>query len=890
MTLASGLKLGPYEIISPLGKGGMGEVYRANDTRLDRTVAVKVLPSTLSADPAFRQRFEREARTISSLSHPNICALHDVGHQDGIDFLVMEFLEGETLADRLSKGPLSTEQALQYGIQIADALDKAHKKGIVHRDLKPGNIMLTKSGTKLLDFGLAKLNTVPNASPSVSALATEEKELTKEGTILGTIQYMAPEQLESKPTDSRTDIFAFGEVLYEMVTGKKAFTGSSQASLIAAILDKEPKPISEVQPMTPPVLDRVVRTCLAKDPDDRWQSAHDVMSELKWIAEAGSQAGVAAPVISKSKWRERVAWILVGLLLMTLAASIFTAYSLYQSQRKIEPIRSYILAPEGNTLNFLDANSGSLTLSPDGRWITFAASNSSAKTLLWLRPLNSLESRPIIGSEDGVYPFWSPDSRYVAFFSDGKLKKANISGGPTVIICDAGEGRGGTWNQQGVILFAPNTGTPIHRVSAEGGESAPITKINKANKEQSHRYPYFLPNGKQFLYVAMSHTSPAIDAIHAASIDGQKDQIIAKGGSNVVYSDGFLLFVQERVLMAQQFDLRSLTLKGSRISTTDQVNFAYGWRSASFSASNQGLLVYAKGSGNDSTRLTWFNRKGEIVGTVGEPAPYDEVCLSPDGKRAIVSIKDTNFGTADLWLYDLTREIRTRLTFNPAREFETRWSYDGRKIAFVTDRNDGGFDIYQVQSDGGQEKPFIQTAASEQSAGGWSRDGRYFSYVIEDATENNFDIWILPEFGDRKPFPFLETQYNEVNGVFSPDGKWIAYESNESGIYEIYVVPFPRGSGKWQISKNGGVSPNWRKDGKEIIYQTSDNSKLMSVEVNTDQGFEIGIPIALFQISRSGPGAISADGQRFLIAIPDKAVDEQPITLITNWTTILVQD
>jgi serine/threonine protein kinase len=887
MTIASGTRLGPYEIVSPLGAGGMGEVYRAKDTRLDRTVAVKILPSHLSADPAFRQRFEREARVISSLSHANICALHDVGHQDGISFLVMEFLEGETLADRLTKGPLTTEHALHYGIQIADALDKAHRRGIVHRDLKPGNIMLTKSGVKLLDFGLAKSRPIVAGNTEMSTSPTVSRPLTAEGTIVGTLQYMAPEQLEGKEIDSRTDIFAFGAVLYEMITGKRAFAGNSKASLIAAILDKDPRPISEIQPMTPPALDRTVKTCLAKDPDDRWQSAHDVMSQLKWIVEVGSQAGIPSPIVAKRKSRERLTWILTVCFFLAALGLAFTAFHLYEAKPKVLPARAFILPPEGSKLSFSGLNAGSLTLSPDGHWVTFAVSDSSGKSALWLRALDSLEARLVPGTEGATFPFWSPDSRFIGFFESGKMKKTDISGGPALTICDAQDGRGGTWNQDGVILFSPTSRDPIDRVSATGGTPVPITKINEANQETSHRYPFFLSDGKHFLYFAASAMGPEgpANAIYVASLDGKENKLLVKAGSNAIYADGLLLFMREKVLMGQHFDPGHLAMKGDPFPIAEQIKFVGLYWRGTFSASNQGFLVYVKETGNDPTQLTWLDRQGKKIESVGEHASYRDVSLSPDGKKAVVSIADSDLGSGDLWLYDLSKNVRTRFTFNPANDFSPVWTPDGRQIVFATDKN-GNDDIYQKLSNGsGQEEPLVQTKANE-SPDDWSADGRFLCYNYYDPKgKTKTDIWILPFFGDRKPFAFLQTEFGEYGGVFSPDGRWLAYVSYESGKPEVYVSPFPGGVGKWQVSKGGGLEAYWRNDGKEIIYVSSDN-KIMSVQVKTEPNFESRTPVSLFDGNLAAAIDISADGQRFMVTMREKPVADQLI-LVTNWTASL---
>ena len=559
MTLSAGTKLGPYEILAPIGAGGMGEVYKARDERLERTVAVKVLPPHLSSNPELRQRFEREAKTISQISHPHICALYDVNREGETEYLVMEYLEGETMADRLSKGPLPAEQLLRYGIEIADALDKAHRQGIVHRDLKPGNVMLTKSGVKLLDFGLAKFQAAGrDVSSGVSRLATEmqaSQPLTERGTVLGTFQYMAPEQLEGKDADARSDIFSFGALLYEMATGKKAFSGTSQASLIGAILRDDPPAISEISPMIPPALNRVVKTCLAKDPEDRFQTAHDAKLQLQWVAEGGSQAGLPAPVVARRKNREKLAWAVAAAAIV--AAGLATFGYLRRAPHAAVRVGAFVLPAEKSELHLSESGCGSLTVSPDGRFITFAAKDADGKTLLWLRPTGELAAKPIPGTQGATFPFWSPDSRFLAFFADGKLQKVDISGAPPLPVCDVANGRSGSWNREGVILFSPDTTAALVRVPAAGGTPKPATTLDTARGETTHRWATFLPDGRHFLYMAGAHsagTKSDSNAIYVGALDSNEKTLLLQARSNVVYASGYLLYVRERILLAQRFD------------------------------------------------------------------------------------------------------------------------------------------------------------------------------------------------------------------------------------------------------------------------------------------------------------------------------------------------
>ncbi len=678
MTLAAGSRLGPYEILSAIGAGGMGEVYRARDTRLARTVAVEVLPEHLTSNEDLRQRFEREAKTISQLSHPHICALYDVGREGNRDFLVMEYLEGETLAARLDKGALPSEQLLRYGIEIADALDKAHRQGIVHRDLKPGNVMLTKSGVKLLDFGLAKFQAAArgDALSGVSRLATQaqaSQPLTERGTVLGTFQYMAPEQLEGGEADSRSDIFAFGAVLYEMATGRKAFSGKSQASLIGSILRDDPPSVNEVAPMTPPALNRVIKTCLAKDPEDRFQTAHDVKLQLQWIAEGGSQAGLPAPVAARRKSRERLAWSVAAAAIV--AAALLGAGYLRRAPAKATPIRFEIPTPEGVSL--IDAPK----ISPDGKILAFNASDSSGRPRIWVRPLSALTAQPLAGTEGATRPFWSPDSRFLGFFAEGKLKKIEISGGPPQKICDYPTGSDGTWSPAGVILFDGRTGDPIQRVSAEGGTPTVAVKADASRKETMVAWPEFLPDGRHFLYEAQGQK--AEDHMYRiGSLDSKDTRALAPAQSLVTYAPpGHLLFVRESTLVAQPFDAKAMKTTGEPVPLAEHVGtIATGL--ARFSASRNGVLAYR--TGDSGSRLLWFDRDGKELSAVGDPGDYTDTMLSPAGDRLAYVTNDARGGKADIWIRDLARGASSRFTFDPAEDVEPLWSPDPIAAAIST--------------------------------------------------------------------------------------------------------------------------------------------------------------------------------------------------------------
>jgi eukaryotic-like serine/threonine-protein kinase len=882
--LAAGARLGPYEILSAVGAGGMGEVYKARDTRLERTVAVKVLPARLSENPEFRQRFEREAKTISQLSHPHICTLHDVGHHDGIDYLVMEFLEGETLTERLAKEPLPLDQVLRYGIEIADALEKAHRQGIVHRDLKPGNVMITKSGVKLVDFGLAKLAapTAPGGvASSFSVLPTQAGEsLTAQGTILGTFQYMAPEQLEGHEADARTDIFALGLVLYEMATGKKAFTGKSQASLIAAIIHTQPEAISSIQPMTPPALDRIVKTCLAKDPDDRFQTAHDVKLQLQWIAEGGSAVGLPAPVAAKRKSREKLAWALVPV--AALAGAAATAFIIELRTEPPRAVVSALLPPEKTSFAF---DAGPMALSPDGRRMAFVAT-SSGNTMLWVRPLSGLSAQPLAGTEGASFPFWSPDGRFLGFFAGGKLKKIEASGGPPQTLADASLGRGGTWNREGVILFSPSSRDSIYRVSAAGGEPSPVTKLDVEASEFSHRWPVFLPDGRRFLYLAQaSLTGTEKNGIYAATLDGGERKLLFNGNTNVVYAPpGHLLFQRDRTLLARPFDPKALRFTEEAFPVAENVSLFMNVASAAFTASDTGLIAYQTGRGGGQTQLTWLDRAGKPVGTVGAPGYLAGARLAHDGRRLAVGTEDSQ-GFADIWIYDLERNTPTRFTFDPNADFAPIWSPDDSRIVFSASRKNPA-DLYEKNSAGtGSEAPLIASITFKVALD-WSPDGRVLLFQANDPrTRNIFDLWTY-SVADRKATPFLQTPFNEIMGSFSPDGRWIAYVSNESSREEVYVVPFPGPGGKWQISTAGGRAPLWTRGGREIVY-VAPGDEITAVEVSTAPTFRAGIPRALFKTRlRPPPGRqfdVTPDGERFLVNLRPGDEVSDPVTLVQNW-------
>jgi len=921
MALEPGTRLGPYEIVTAIGAGGMGEVYKASDTRLNREVAIKIMPPHFAGDPEMKQRFDREAQTIAGLNHPNICVLHDIGSHDDVDFLVLEYLEGETLEARLervrdpSSGHLRTsataghtagpaepgtgsgtrtgsgrsvtklisraftvEEALGIAIQIADALDKAHNHGIIHRDLKPANVMLSTTGmtragsphVKLLDFGLAKWK------PGVGSLAsavTVQADLTAKGAVLGTIRYMAPEQLEGTEADARTDIFAFGSILYEIITGKKAFDGKNQPSLAGAIMTSEPPPVSRFQPLAPPPLERVIKRCLAKDPDDRWQTAHDLLIQLRWIAERGMhEASTAASATQKTSWLVKAA-IGAGALLTLIAA--WPAYLHLQGRAPADPFEFRVSV---HGMQFQSA--AAFAISPDGKMLALIARpNTQEAPSLFLRPVGAVTFRRVAGAEDPSMPFWSPDSKAVGFVADGRLKKVEVAGGSPKDLGEAAGFTGGTWSRDNTILFGSAAG--VHRVSAEGGKQERITTAEKP--ETGHFWPAFLPDGKTFLYLVWSEDASKREVV-VASLDSKDRTALIAGETNAVYAaPGYLLFHREATVFAQRFDAGARKLEGDPVQVAGGVSFTPANGRAAFDVSQNGSLVYFQGTGGPAGRAQvtvnavfgWRDLSGNLLGQAGEQGAYGDIDLSPDGRRIAFTRQDAGAPGADVWVTDWERNVTQRVTLDPADDLNPVWHPDNRRVAFTSYRN-GNADVFVMNADSRGEAVPLLNSASDESIEDWSKDGRFVVYKLgKDGYE---DLYVLPVDADGKPgapMPIVEGKYAKDEAQFSYDGKWLAYTSDESGTFQVYVVSFPDKTQKHQVTPpEGGGQPRWQKDGKVLFYRAFDN-RVMSVGMTLGTPIASSIPRSMFiafnSITSRDPQrhqwSVTPDGKRFLIRL-----------------------
>jgi len=872
--LSVGTKLGPYEIEAAAGVGGMGEVYKAKDTRLERTVAIKVLSVQIASNSDLRQRFDREAKAISSLNHPNICTLHDVGSQGGVDFLVMEFLDGETLAVRLTKGPIPVPELLTIAIQIADALEKAHRQGLVHRDLKPGNIMLTKSGAKLMDFGLAKLHEA-GIIQGVSGI-TRTTPLTGEGTIIGTLQYMSPEQLEGKEADFRSDIFSFGAILYEMATGHRPFEGRSQASLIAAILKENPRPVTELLPMSPPMLDRVIRQCMEKDPEHRWQAAGDLKRALQWALEGGSQVGIPISVSTRRKLRERILW---GAVTLLAGAALTLGVLRFTQTEPIPKVARYAIGKPHNLSTISWPR-----ISPDGTMLSFEAGDSSGEGGIYIRPINSLDAFLLVKTNLGnSRPFWSPDSKQLAYFENDRLKKIAIAGGLSQLVCEAA-GYDGSWGKNGIIVFDGNVTDPVRQVPASGGTPSLASRIDSARGEKFGAWPCFLPDGENFLYLADTNSASGDWILKVGSIKTLESKALTKVSSRIEYANGYILYLNKDLLVAHPFDPDKREFIGEPVPLAPNVS-AIGER-AFFSVSNDGLLVYRSGQSGADRLIVSVNRKGDSLEQIGPAGQYRDFTLSPDNTRLAFGVLGEQANSFDVWVRDLKRNVTSRLTFGPGVNLWPVWNPDGTKVLFTSDRNNNRFNIMQRNSNGtGTDELVFGIDTADISVTSVARDG---SLMILQEGRANQNIWTF-NTGTSKAEPLLTQPYAEQRGAISPDGKLLAYQSGETGDAEIYIRELKPDGGKWQVSTTQGRCPIWRADGKELYFVTL-NFDFWGVPISTEKELEIGTPVKLFNrrfvftgSNSLNPYAVTNNGQRFFILAPANEELAAEFIVVENW-------
>jgi len=876
MALPVGTRLGPYEIVAPVGAGGMGEVYRARDTRLDRTVALKLVGGTLAAFDS-DALLEAEGRAVASLNHPHICALHDVGRDDGTRFLVMEYVAGETLARRLARGPLPVRDVLRFSIQIAEALDHAHSNGIIHRDLKPSNIMLTGSGVKVLDFGLAVLRdaaSIPAAAVYEDPATTMRLRLTSEHALLGTVQYIAPERLEGQPANAASDLFAFGAVMYEMATGQRAFERESPAAVIDAILNDDPPSVSSIRPELPASLGWFIQKALSKTAAARWHAAGDMVEVLRWMARGVDQSPRQSssrrflPIAAAALAGAAAVWVLARPFRAVPPAAMPLSFSVYPPDGGgFTPTPSSVPTPQ-------------FALSPDGRKLLFVAAAGHDASQLWIRPLDELQPHPIVGTSGAEYPFWSPDGESIGFFANGSLNRIDLAGGPARVLAPAPNGRGGAWSHDGVIVFAPTTQSGLYRIPAGGGDAVALTQVDASRHEASHRWPQFLPDDRHFIYFVQS-TSPETHAVYAADLQApsKSERLLSSALSAVFAAPDRLLFVADEALMAAPFDWRSLRLSGDPVPVIDRVAGSSNFHAA-FSASNTGVLAYA--SAVASAELVWEDPAGRRLGTVGLPSEYVDFRLSPKDDQLAVAEVDVKTHRPDVRVLDLQRGANVRITYDSATDASPVWSPDGQRIVFRSNRG-GLHDLFQSAANGTGHDSLLLQSGNAKYPTDWMPDCGIVYHTYERGTGS--DIWVVTPDGS-KTTPLVQTTFDEMQGQVSPDGQWLAYTSLESGSAEVYVRNLANATSRWQVSAGGGTDPRWRGDGRELFFVSGD-SWISAVEF---KGHSPAAPRRLFQAHFSPPGNpylsnydVTSDGRRFLLKIPVKDVTSSPIHLITDW-------
>ncbi len=895
-----GQTISQYKILEKLGEGGMGIVYKAQDTKLDRFVALKFLPPHLAASEQDKARFIQEAKSAAALNHPNVCSIIDIQEHEGNLFIVMEYVDGQTLMDK--KSSISLKQAIEIGIQIADGLAVAHEKGIIHRDIKPENIMVRKDGiVQIMDFGLAKL--------------AGTSRLTKMGSTVGTLGYMSPEQVQGAEADHRSDIFSLGVLLYEMIAGRSPFNGAHESAILYEIVNVDVPPMVTVKPELDPALDAIVLECLEKDPSERYQSIAEVSKELRRFKRESSRSrasrvmpvtgafhpgsfignpppaqGTETGVFSTAKNNSTI-WMAVALLFVciTIIVAVFPGIITQPSSNGVT--KAYIPAPE--KLTFSNSfGGGQLALSPDGTELAFIAVDSSGNTGLWLRPINALSATLLSGTQGAAFPFWSPDNHYIGYFSGGKLKKIEKTGGPSFTICDVVTPRGASWGKDGKIVLPTDQVTGLSVVSESGGIPVVLTTLDSTRNEQTHRYPFFLPDGKHFLYFSRTTASgsgSALDAICVGSVDGKTMIRLLPGISNVQYAAGHILFMRENTLMAQSFDPDALELKGDPFPIAESVDFSTRYSIASFTVSQTGVLVYLGKSIATTPELALFSPSGKKLRSFGQPEVFVVAKMSNDGRTIAMDLYEVTARNADVWLYDVLRNVKTRFTFDGGVDAYPIWSPDGKNIIFSSNRK-GHYDLYEKLANGASDEQLLYATNQTKTPTDWSMDGKYVLFYATNSQNSKSDIYYIPMTGERKPVPFVATEFNEMFASFSPDGRWVAYQSNESGKNEVYVRPFPGPGAKWQVSASGGTNPRWKNNGKEIYYIA--NSRLYEADVNgTGSTFNVGNVREYFDPATVGGinvgngilKDISPDGQSILLSISKGMMATAPLTLVVNW-------
>jgi serine/threonine protein kinase/Tol biopolymer transport system component len=950
MPLAVGTQLGPYEILGPLGVGGMGEVYRARDTKLGREVALKVLPAAFASDPERMARFRREAQVLASLNHPNIAAVY--GLEDGTlptdkpvevhldpnsssrapvvvsgepPALVMELVEGPTLSERLRQRRIELEDSLPIARQIAEGLEAAHDRGIIHRDLKPANIKIRPDAVvKILDFGLAKAIQGDPSSSDLQNSPTISYMSTMAGVILGTAAYMSPEQAKGKPLDRRTDVWSFGCVLFEMLSGKQAFVGETSSDILADVIRGEPR-WQELPESTPPRLSELLRRCLQKDPKQRLQAigeariaVEQTLAELMVAANPSSTgtapapSGIAAPASSPSVINpasqifappptaatvaaapptKNILPTIVALFFAALAS--WFAYNYFAHLPKPAPaIVTQLLPPDGETFALRGNYAGPPVLSPDGRFLAFVAATKDGVRHLWIRPLADPKLQMIANSDGATEPFWSPDSHSVAYFAAGKMYRVDVAGGSPRVVTDASNSRGGAWSPSGTILYGPNPALGLWTVPDSGGAGQPFTKPEAIVHTPNRRWPQFLPDGKHFLCFARSDVSASESGVFAGSLDGGPLKLVLHSDSSAVYAPpGYLLYVQGGVLVGQKFDARTLSVSGEPLPLAQHAEVNSIVYRGIVTASDNGILVYGTGSGEQgSYSINWADREGKILGTVGDPAEYSDPRISHDGTKLAVSI-DTGEGGNNIWVIDLVHGTRNRVTFGNGINAGSTWSPDDKSLIFSSGRG-GIYQLYQQPADGSGEAKRLTDSTTTEIAGYWSRDGKYLAYTVPNPTSGANQIWILPLTGGAKPYPFIQGNYEALNPAISPDSKWLAFTSNETGHNEIYVVPLAGGAGKWQISSGGGIEPRWSAAGDEIAYISPDGDLMAASIDSSANSIRVGNVAKLLHVGETSALTIfrydvSPDSKRFLVLTVGTQAHTDPLTIVTNWPALL---